>query len=158
MIQWLQSLFGGFKPPEPVGPPQKRGRIESSQPPISSLANWEGDELQVVADGADTVRLFDLPLAGEQQCMLGLRFRIKTKDLTLPLYPEMWIRVTGRGEFFSKGLNQKLRGTNDWTQCELPFYLKAGELAELLKFNLVFAGPGTVRIKDIELHATPLKG
>jgi hypothetical protein len=29
---------------------------------------------------------------------------------------------------------------------------------ELLKFNLVFAGPGTARIKDIELHATPLKG
>lgn len=44
-----------------------------------------------------------------------------------------------------------------WSHCELPFYLNAGQRADLLKFNLVFSGPGTAGVKSIELYSTPIK-
>ena len=73
------------------------------------------------------------------------------------IYPELWCRIPGMGEFFSKGLHQKVRGTNDWVSLEIPFYLKAGQSPDLLKLNLVFEGAGAVRMKEIEILATPLE-
>ena len=157
MFQWLRSLMSGVQPPEPAGPPRKRGMIEATQLPISSKAIWVGNELQVVSSDADTVRLFELPLDGEQQCMLALRFQMMSKDVIGTVYPELWVRVPGRGEFFSKGFNQQFRGTNSWSNCELPFYLKYGQRADLLKFNLVFSASGTIGVKNIELYSTPIK-
>jgi hypothetical protein len=68
----------------------------------------------------------------------------------------MWCRVPGHGEFFSKGLDQPIKGTTDWGSYEVPFYLKKDQRADLLKLNLVVEGPGSVGIKDIELLKTPL--
>ena len=50
-----------------------------------------------------------------------------------------------------------MRGTNDWVSLEIPFYLKAGQSPDLLKLNLVFEGAGAVRMKEIEILATPLE-
>jgi hypothetical protein len=157
MIRWLRSLFAGLQPPEPTGPPRKRGMVESSQTPISAKAVWVGDELKVHSGEPDTVRLFEVPLDDEEQCALGFRFQMMSKDVAGSVYPEIWVRIPGRGEFFSKGMNQQFRGTNDWSRCELPFYLKAGQRADLLKFNLVFSCAGTAGVKSMELYSTPLK-
>ena len=37
----------------------------------------------------------------------------------------MWCRLPGRGEFFSKGLHNKVQGTTDWASYEIPFFLAA---------------------------------
>ena len=59
--------------------------------------------------------------------MLGLRFQMNSSGVEVGAYPEMWVAVEGFGEAFSKGLNFRLKGSNDWTSCELPFYLRAGQ-------------------------------
>jgi hypothetical protein len=101
--------------------------------------------------------LFDVPLNQVEQCVISYRFSIKTDNLQRAVYPELWCRIPERGQFFSRGLNCKVRGTNDWKTVEIPFFLQNGQRADLLHLNLVFEGPGSVRLKDIEVLATPIK-
>jgi len=69
---------------------------------------------------------------------------------------EMWCRLPGRGEFFSKGLQQVLSGTASWARYEISFYLKEGQKPDLIKPNLAVEGTGTVWLKNVELLETPL--
>lgn len=157
MLQWLNRLFSGFSGPKPVGPPHLVQHVGPGTGPISEAARWEGSELVIRTPVAETVRLFEVPIKGHEQCMLTYRLRIATDALKSSVYPEMWCRIPGIGECFSKGLHQKVRGTNDWVSLEIPFYLKAGQSPDLLKLNLVFEGAGAVRVKEIEILATPLE-
>jgi hypothetical protein len=143
--------------PPPAGPPKVLRALRPEDEPISGGAKWHGNELEVASDGPGPQRLFEVPLPGIDHSMLTYRFRIQTEGLEKPVYPEMWCRVVGVGEAFSRGLHQKIRGTNNWTSLEIPFYLKEGQFADLLKLNLVFEGSGTVRLSDIEVLATPLQ-
>jgi hypothetical protein len=86
--------------------------------------------------------------------MLSYRASLKTLDAE-GAYLEMWCRLPGKGEFFSKGLNQTIKGTRDWSSFEIPFMLKQGQQADLVKLNLAFSGGGTVWIRDVELLQTP---
>ena len=144
--------------PPPSGPPTVVRELGPNDEPISGGAKWHGNELEVTSDGPGPQRLFEVTLSGIDQSMLTYRFRIQTDELEGHVYPEMWCSVVGMGEAFSRGLHQKLRGTNNWTTLEIPFYLKEGQVADLVKLNLVFEGPGTVRLTDIEVLATPLQG
>ncbi len=157
MFQWLKAFFSGFALPKPAGPPHLVQSVGPGTTPIAEGARWEGSELSVKSPAAGTVRLFEVPLKGHAQCMLTFRFRIATDALKASVYPELWCRIPGMGEFFSKGLNQKVSGTNGWVSLEIPFYLKAGQSPDLLKLNLVFEGAGVVRMKEIEVLATPLE-
>ena len=65
--------------------------------------------------------------------------------------------LPGRGEFFSKGLQHPVTGTNDWASYEIPFYLKKGQKPDLIKLNLVVEGKGELWTKEVELLQTPLK-
>jgi hypothetical protein len=72
----------------------------------------------------------------------------------------MWVRVPGRGEFFSRGLEQPVSGTSDWVSLEIPFFLnERGLVPDLVKLNVAFDGAGgTVWIKDVQLLHAPLEG
>lgn len=142
--------------PHPAGPPTVVRALGPEDEPISGGATWHGRELEVTSDAPGPQRLFEVPLSGIDQSMLTYRFRIQTEELKKFVYQEMWCSVVGRGEFFSRGLHQKVRGTNNWTTLEIPFYLKEGQVADLVKLNLVFEGPGMVRLANIEVLATPL--
>jgi hypothetical protein len=89
--------------------------------------------------------------------MLTYRLRLKSQDVIRGAYLEMWCRVAGMGEFFSKGLIQKVRGTTDWSEYEVPFYLKQGQQADLVKLGVTFQGPGTVWVKDVQVLQTRLE-
>jgi hypothetical protein len=66
------------------------------------------------------------------------------------------VRAPSKGEFFSKGLDQKVRGTTGWATYEIPFFFNKGERADLVKLNVAFEGPGgSVTIKDVELLKGP---
>ena len=82
---------------------------------------------------------------------------MKTEGLAGRAFLEMWCRLPGGGEFFSKGLNQAITGTTDWASYEIPFYLKKGQRPDLIKLNLVIEGRGKVSMKDVELLKTPLE-
>ena len=145
-----------LKPPETTGPPVQLRAITSADAPISKSASWQGDVLEVRSDEAATRKLFDVELSQVEQCMLAYRFLIHTKDLSSAVYPEMWCRIPKKGEFFSRGVENKIKGTNDWIQVEIPFYLQKGQLADLLHLNLVFEGEGTVRLKGIEVTSAQI--
>jgi len=91
-----------------------------------------------------------------EDCVVLYRAKLKTKDLKEPAFLEMWCRVSGRGEFFSRGLDNTVTGSNDWASYEIPFFLKKGERPDLIKLNLVLKGAGKVWIKDVQLLKGPL--
>jgi hypothetical protein len=155
MLSWLKSLF---KMPEPSGPPRRIRSFGASDRPIAR------DSFVVDEDGwraepkdRETLLLFELPEPGVEKGTLTYRAKLKTEDMHGRVYLEMWCRFPGRGEFFSKGFHQALRGTNHWATCETPFYLKEGQRPDLVKLNLVVEGRGKVWIKEIELLHTPYK-
>jgi len=97
-------------------------------------------------------------VAAIEQCIVTYRAQLKTANLQGGVYLEMWCRLPGRGEFFSKGFQQKVKGTNEWASYEVPFYLKKGQQPDLFKLNVVVEGSGTVWLRKLELLQTPLKG
>jgi hypothetical protein len=100
-----------------------------------------------------TVRLFEVANPGVEDCTVLYRAQLKAANLQGRAYLEMWCRLPGRGEFFSRGLFQPVSGTTDWATHEIPFFLKKGERPDLIRLNLVVEGKGTAWIKHIELLA-----
>src|SRR5262249_9659413 len=86
--------------------------------------------------------------------MITYRAQLKSEKVEDKAYLEMWCRIPGKGEFFSKGLVNPLQGTTGWASYEIPFFLEKGQEPDLLKLNLVFEGKGTIWIKDIEVLFT----
>ena len=104
-----------------------------------------------------TVRLFEVPDPGVENCRVIYRARLKSEDLDGQAYLEMLCRVPGGAEFFSKGLKDPVSGTTDWASYEIPFVLKKGESSDLIKLNVVIEGKGKLWIKDVELLKAPPK-
>jgi hypothetical protein len=154
MASWIKSMFGAARP---SGPPQSIRQFRTSDPTLGQGCIAPDQDGWVIAAGeGQTVRLFEVVDPVAEACLLTYRARVRTEGLAGRAYLEMWCRLPGRGEFFSKGVNQAVTGTTDWGSYETPFYLKKGQRPDLIKLNLVVEGSGTVRIKDIELLKTPL--
>jgi hypothetical protein len=107
---------------------------------------------------AGSVLLFEVPAQGLESAILTYRAHMKASDVAGKAYLEMWVRVPGRGEFFSRGLAQPLSGTSGWASYEIPFFLnEKGVTVDLVKLNVAFeGGGGTVWIRDVELLKAPL--
>ena len=150
----FQSLF---RRPKPTGPPEVLRRFTASDRPIAeSGVTVEADGFRIDAGNEGSVPLFEIPDPEVDGCVLAYRAMLKTENVEGGVYLELWCRVPGRGEFFSKGLHDKLRGTTDWSSHEIPFLLKKGQRPDLIKLNVAFEGPGTAWIRDVELLQTPL--
>jgi hypothetical protein len=104
-----------------------------------------------------TIHLFEVGDLHLEQCMLTYRASLSTQGLDGRAYLEMWVRVPGRGEFFGRGTDQTIEGTTGWTSRETRFYLKKGQVADLVKLNVIVEGNGErIQLKDVELLTTPL--
>jgi hypothetical protein len=121
---------------------------------ISSDGNGS---LRIEATEPTTVRLFETGDIDIEDARLVYQARIRTENVQGQVYLEMWCHFDGAGEFFSRGLDQPLAGTTDWTTQETPFFLKKGENPDNVKLNLVMNGTGTAWIDDIRLLKGPLK-
>jgi len=97
------------------------------------------------------IRLFEIADPGVEQCMITYRARLKSEGLDGQAYLEMWCRFPGKGEFFSRGLDAPVSGSNDWASYQTPFFLKKGEKPDLIKLNLVVKGTGKIWVKDVEV-------
>jgi hypothetical protein len=85
------------------------------------------------------------------------RAKVKTRDLAAPGFLEMWVRVPDKGQFFSRGLDQTVSGSVDWTSVEISFFFQKGQRADLVKLNVAFQGAGgSLWVKDVELLKGPL--
>jgi hypothetical protein len=118
----------------------------------SGLAADEGG-WRVERPSAGSVPLFEVPGQRLESTVLTYRARMRGNDVAGKAYLEMWVRVPGKGEFFSRGLAQPLQGTSGWATYEIPFFVnEPGVAVDLVKLNVAFeGGGGTVWIKDVEL-------
>ena len=153
-MNWLKSIFSR---PQPSSPPEAIRLFRTTDRTLSQGA------ITVVQDGwvvdskeEQTIRLFEVQEPQAEQCLVAYRAKLKTDGLAGRAFLEMWCRLPGRGEFFSKGLNQAAKGTTDWASHEIPFYLKKGQRPDLIKLNLVIEGRGKVWLRDVQLLKTPM--
>ena len=155
MLRWLKSIFSA---PKPSGPPKTIQRFYACDATLSKDSITVAQDRWVVdAKESQTIRLFEIQNPDAEQCLVTYRATLKTDGLAGRVFLEMWCRLPGRGEFFSKGLNHAITGTTDWASYEIPFYLKKGQRPDLIKLNLVIEGRGKVWIKDVELLKTLLE-
>ena len=117
----------------------------------------EDDGWRIAASEPGAVRLFEVDGELCEDCRLLYRAQVRTQDLAEKAYLEMWVRIPGQGEFFSRGLDQPVSGTSNWASLEIPFFLQKGQRPEVVKLNVVFeSSGGSLSIKDIELWSAPL--
>jgi hypothetical protein len=155
MMDWLKSRFAG---PRPAGPPQVLRAFASDQPTITqSGIRVENGAWQIDAGAEEqTIRLFEVENPAVEQCLLTYRAELKAEGLQGRAFLEMWCRMPGRGEFFSKGYKQAVSGTVEWARYEIPFYLKGDQKPDVIKLNVVVEGQGRVWLRNLELLKTPL--
>ena len=67
----------------------------------------------------------------------------------------MWAHVGG-GQYFSRGLNDPIQGTSDWTALQTPFIFQKGQNPDKIILNIVINGSGTVWVDDVVLSKAPL--
>jgi hypothetical protein len=96
-----------------VGPVESVKSFERRTPPIarSGVATDEGG-WRVERPAPGSVPLFEVPGQKLENTVLTYRAHMRASDVAGKAYLEMWIRVPGRGEFFSRGLAQPLQGTS----------------------------------------------
>lgn len=128
------------------------GVIQGTGVEIDKHVKAEGaGSLKVTVGEPSIIRLFETGPLDIEEATLVYRAKLRTENALGNVYLEMWCHLPGKGEFFSRGLASPLRGTNDWSTQETPFFLKKGEKPDNVKLNIVSEGPGVVWIDDIRL-------
>jgi predicted Ser/Thr protein kinase len=148
----LRSLHFG-----PVIPDQApRVLLASSgadRPTVSQdLVQAPDGSLEASCTSTQVFRLFEVADPAVENCVLIYQAKVKAEHLTGRAYLEMWCRLPGSGESFSRGLDNVISGTTGWATTQTPFFLKEGEKPDLIRLNLVVEGSGKVFIKDIRLE------
>lgn len=150
MFDWLRRT-AAWTPPQVSGNERELRAFSPSDKPVSRSAWWSGSGLVVEAAEAGSIALFDLPLPNLERCRITYRFTIDADALKAAVYPKLWCRIPERGLFFSRGVDRKVSGQVEGAELEIPFYLEAGQRADLLHLNLAFEGAGAVRLRDIRV-------
>lgn len=130
--------------------------FKASDKPIAGDVVADDGGWKITTQAARSVPLFEVANPNFDTGPFYYRAKLKTENVTGGAYLEMWARFPGMGEFYSKGLNKVVSGTNGWAEYEIPFSLQKGQQPDLVKLNVTIEGAGTVWIKDIELRGKVL--
>jgi len=112
--------------------------------------------LKIILAEPSVIQLFETGDLDIEEAALVYQAKLRTEGVQGRVYLEMWCYFEGKGEFFSRGLQSPLSGTNNWANVEIPFLLKAGENPDNVKLNIVGEGTGTIWVDDIRLVKRPL--
>ena len=133
------------------------GLIRISGIEVDDRVKSEGKaSLKISLSEPSVIQLFETGDLDIDDAALVYQARLRTEGVQGRVYLEMWCHFEGKGEFFSRGLDSPLSGTNNWAKVEIPFFLKAGENPDNIKLNVVGEGTGTVWVDDIRLVKRPL--
>jgi hypothetical protein len=112
-----------------------------------------------------TFRILSLTAPGVASPVYGISGNLKYENIEGTGYLEMLSHFADGKTYFTKtmapvGPLQSIRGSSDWRQFDLPFYVRdeSGWLAdrpERLEVNLVLQGKGTVHLQPMTLHQSP---
>ncbi|HYA26918.1 MAG TPA: hypothetical protein VEE82_02875 [Thermodesulfovibrionales bacterium] len=161
----IPLLFGGCAKSSPQVVELKRfpldtldGIITQSGAELDTETTSDGNgSLRIKVTRPTTVRLFEINDVNVENARLTYQAKLRSKNLEGQAYLEMWCCFSGRGEFFSRGLQDTVSGTMRWITAETPFFLKKDERPDVIKLNLVINGKGTVWIDDVRLLKGPLQ-
>jgi len=92
----------------------------------ASISSDGNGSLRITTSSKKVVRLFEVDDLDIENAQLIYQAKIRTEDVNGQVYLEMWCQIPGMGEFFSRGVNHPLTGTNDWSTEEIPFFLQKG--------------------------------
>ena len=133
------------------------GLIRVSGIEVDEREKSEGKaSLKITLTEPSVVQLFETGDLDIEGAVLVYQAKLRTEGVQGRVYLEMCCHFEGKGEFFSRGLESPLSGTNNWANVEIPFFLKAGENPDNVKLNVVGEGTGTVWVDDIRLLKRPL--
>jgi hypothetical protein len=128
------------------------GIITRSDVQIDKTVSSDGKgSLRMTVSEPTVVRLYEVRDLDIENARLIYQAKVRTEGVKGQVYLEMWCHFPGKGEFFSRGLQNSLTGTNQWVTMETPFFLKKGEKPDYVKLNLIINGKGTAWIDDIRL-------
>ena len=134
------------------------GVITRSGVTVDTAVSSDGDgSLRIETSGPVVVRLFEVENLNVEDARLIYQAKLRTENLRGQAYLEMWLRFPEKGEFFSRGLQDALSGSNEWSSAQTPFFLQKGEVPDLAKLNLVINGKGVVWIDEVALVKGPLR-
>src|SRR5215475_7760053 len=102
------------------------------------------------------VPLFEVTDVSVENAILIYQASLQSENLDGKAFLEMWVRIPGKGEFFSRSLDRPITGKMSWMTVATPFFLQAGQKPDLIRLNLVVQGKGRVWIDDIRLLRGPL--
>jgi len=102
-----------------------------------------------------TVCLGEVTGLDVEDAKLIYKARVKS-NLDGAAFLEMWAHIAGH-PYFSKGMNNPVRGKSGWQTLQIPFMFQKGQRPDKVTLNLVVNGIGTVWIDDIILLKEPLK-
>jgi hypothetical protein len=133
------------------------GLIRLSGIEVDNKVKSEGKaSLKISLTEPAVIPLFETGDLDVEEAALVYQAKLRTEGVQGRVYLEMWCHFEGKGEFFSRGLDFPLSGTNNWSNMEIPYILKAGENPDNVKLNIVGEGTGTVWVDDIRLVKRPL--
>jgi hypothetical protein len=112
--------------------------------------------LRIDAAEPMVVPLFEVTDVSVEEAVLVYQAALRSENLDGKAFLEMWVRIPGKGEFFSRALDRPLTGTMSWMTVAAPFFLQAGQKPDLIRLNLSVQGRGRVWIDDIRLLRAPL--
>ncbi|MBN1233113.1 MAG: hypothetical protein JXA60_07165 [Candidatus Coatesbacteria bacterium] len=107
--------------------------------------------LKISTDKDIVIKLFDID-ENVEDAKIVFSAKMKSKDLEGNSYLEMWVMTPDKKEFFSRGLDNAIKGNNNWGEYAIPFFLKKGEKITHIRLNLVIKGKGTVWIDDVKVE------
>ena len=111
--------------------------------------------LRITARWPTVVYLGEVAGLDVENAKLVYTARVKT-ELNGMAFLELWAHVAG-GRYFSKGVNNPVKGTSDWKTIHTPFLFQQGQKPDKVTLNLVINGTGTVWVDDIVLSKEPLQ-
>ncbi|MBN2365942.1 MAG: hypothetical protein EH225_08030 [Calditrichaeota bacterium] len=130
--------------------------IPSSALSLDKSVTWDGNgSMKCETMDPGSLSLLETGDIDIENSQLIYQAKVRTENLKGKTYLEMWCAFPGKGEYFSRGLNNTLSGNNNWQVLETPFYLKQGENPSNIRLNLFIEGTGTVWIDDIKLLKAP---
>ncbi|MFO7526737.1 MAG: hypothetical protein R6W68_14890 [Ignavibacteriaceae bacterium] len=107
--------------------------------------------LRIVSNAPSVIQLYETGYIDAEDAALFYYAKVKCENVQGQVYLEMWCIFEGKGEYFSRGLENSIAGSTDWTGLQTNFFLNPGENPDNIKLNLVVAGTGIVWIDDIKL-------
>ncbi len=70
-------------------------------------------------------------------------------------YLEMWCEAKDGNRFFSRGLDQVMKGDSDWKEVKIPMRVQKGFEVQRVIMNVVLEGPGKIWISGAKLFSEP---